>query len=136
MKKDNFKFQILNFKLQKGQALITLLFFVIVSITITSAAVTLIMISSLSATKLEMSTNALTIAESGAENAMLRLLRNPFYTGETGLAVGNGTATITVSGTNPTTITSTGIIGNFKRRVEVKVGYTNNILTVQSWKEI
>lgn len=122
------------FFLQKGQALITLLIFVVVALTVTATATVLFVSNSQATTKLEVGLNALDIAESGAENALIRLLRDSTYTGET-LPVGSGTATITVTGTNPKTITSTGRMGNFTRIIQVVVSYSS-ILTVTSWKEI
>src|ERR1700722_5696827 len=81
------KSQFSNFNLERGQALITLLFFAIVGITVTSAAVVMILVNSLSGTKQQQGDIAYDIAQSGAENGLIRLLRDPSYTGET-LAVG------------------------------------------------
>ena len=75
------------------------------------------------------------VAESGMENALLLLLRNPNYVGET-LTVGTGTATITVTGNSTTkTITSIGRINNYLQTVEVIVTYNNTIMTITSWEE-
>lgn len=121
--------------IHKGQALVTLLFFVIISITITSAAVVIILLNSTSTTKVEQGTRAYYLAESGAENAILRFLRNPGYTGET-MTIGDGTVTATVSGTGPYTISSQGRIGNFVRKILVSLSFTGGVLTVNSWKEV
>ena len=77
----------------KGQALIILLFFAIIAINVTAAATVIILVNSLSGSKFQQGTVAYEIAQAGAENARLRLLRDPNYTGET-LAVGNGNAVI------------------------------------------
>lgn len=119
-----------------GTVLITLLFFVAIAITITSAAVAVTISNSLGASKIQDSTLARDIAEGGAENALLRLLRNPTsYTGET-LTINGGTATITVT-TNGSTrsITSVGKLGNFTRTIQITTSYTNNVMTISSWKE-
>ncbi|MBA3723845.1 MAG: hypothetical protein H0W89_03035 [Candidatus Levybacteria bacterium] len=131
-----FNKKIVNLFDQKGQALITLLFFMIIGITITSAAVVMILVNSLSGAKLQQGEIAYHIAKSGAENGVLRLLRNPSYTGEDDLGIGGGLVDITVSGSGPYTITSTGTTGNFTRKVETTVTYVNNLLTVTSQKEI
>ncbi|EKD65052.1 MAG: hypothetical protein ACD_50C00205G0002 [uncultured bacterium] len=130
------------FKLQRGQALVTLLFFMIIAITVTSAAVVIIFNNSVSAQKLEEGTLTYYIAQSGAENAILRLLRNPNYCGET-LPIDTGTAAITVvdgaggcNGISPITVTSTGTSGDFQRKIQVVATYVSNVLTVTSWKEI
>ena len=121
--------------MQKGQTLITLIIFMVLSVTVVSAAVAVLFINTSSTSTLGNGVEAYYIAEGGAENAVLRLLRNPNYTGET-LTVGDGIATITVTGTDPKTILSVGKIGNFTRQIQVVAGYTNNILTVSSWKEL
>ena len=121
---------------EKGQALITLLVFTIMAITITSAAVVVIIINSTTATKLQESTVAYEVAESGANNAVLRLLRDPGYTGEA-LTVGNGTATITVVPTGGLyVIMSQGKENNFIRTVQVNASYFNNVLVATSAGEV
>lgn len=121
---------------KKGQALITLLFFTLIAVTICSAAVAILMTNSLSGSKLEQGLIAYQIAKSGAENAKLQLLRNPDYTGEV-VVIGDGTATIQVSSSSGTfTIISTGQAGNFKRKAQVTADYQNYILTFSPMKEI
>jgi|SRR5579885_1441814 len=132
----SWQLEIGKWKVNRGQALITLLFFVIIAVTITSAAVVIILVDSLSGTKLQESEIAYEIAESGIENAQLRLLRDPRYTGET-VSVGNGTATIQVNTNgNVYTVISKGQIGNFIRQIQMSGTYTNNIFTVTSQQEI
>ncbi len=120
--------------MKKGQTLVLLLIFMAMAIMITSAAVVVIIANSQMASKWEQGETALAVAESGAENALLLLLRNPAYTGGT-LTVGSGTATITVAGSNPV-ITSTGTVGNFTREVQVTTTYNQGVLGVSSWQEI
>ena len=134
-KVSNFVLRISNFKFQKGQALVTLLFFVLVSLTITSGAIIIIIINSISVSKSAEGTLAYYVAESGVENALLRLLRDPSYTGET-LTVGTGTAIITVTGANPKTVVSVGQSGNFKRTVQAQMTYNNGYYTFSNWREI
>ncbi len=118
-----------------GQTLVSLLFFMIVAITITSASVIVLLVNSLSTNSFQQGNIALDIAQSGIENAMVRLLRNTNYTGET-LTVGSGTATVTVTGANPKIILSQGKVDNFLRQIQVQATNTNNIFTITSWKEI
>ncbi len=128
-----------NGKFEKGQALITLLFFTVIGVTVTSAAVVMIFVNSLSGTKQQQGEMAYEIAQSGAENGLIRLLRDPTYKGET-LPVGSGSATITItgSGTNldPYVIVSKGTNGIFVRDVQVKATYQNNSLSVTGRKEV
>lgn len=118
----------------KGQALITLLFFMAVGVTVTTAAVVVMLTTSLSTSTFQQGNIAYFMAESGIENALLRLLRDPNYSGET-LAVLDGTATISVSGTNPKVIVSQGWVGNFSRKIRAEASYTNEVLTTTSVKE-
>ncbi len=121
--------------LQSGQALVILLFYMIIAITLTTTAVAVVVSNSLSATRNEQGALALQIAEAGAENAIVRLLRSTSYTGET-LTIGSGNATVSVSGTSTKTIRSIGVISGFSRTVEVTATLINGVLTVSSWQEI
>lgn len=107
----------------------------IIAITLTTTAVAVMVSNSLSVTRSEQNIQALEIAEAGAQNALVRLLRATNYTGET-LAVGDGNVTVTVSGTNMKTIKSVGTIANFSRTIQVSVTITNGVLAVTSWAEL
>jgi hypothetical protein len=82
---------------QSGQTLVALLAFMAMSIVLTSAATVVTLTNAQTSSKYSLGQEALRFAESGADNALQRLLRDPNYTGET-LTVGTGTAIITVSG--------------------------------------
>ncbi len=118
-----------------GQAVVTLLIFMIIGLTVTAAGTILMITSSRSTSAFQEGIIARQVAESGAENAMIRLLRDPTYTGET-MNINGATATITVTGTNPKTIVSAGKNGDYVRKIQVVASDVNNILTVTSWKEI
>lgn len=117
-----------------GQALVALLIFMMVGLAITSMSVSLIVANSQAAQKFQDSQLTLSVAESGAENALIRFLRNPEYTGET-LTVGEGTAIITVEAGEPTIITSVGRLGSFQRTITIELTNTSGQFTVTSWKE-
>ena len=120
----------------KGQALIILLFFAIIAINVTAVATVIILVNSLSGSKFQQGTVAYEIAQAGAENARLRLLRDPNYTGET-LAVGNGNAVIQVTKEgNYYTILSQGKIGNFMRQIQISASYSANLLIFSSQEEV
>lgn len=122
--------------MQKAQALIMILFFTLIGITVITSAVFIIITNSQGSNKLQQSTVAYSIAQSGAENAMLQLLRNPAYLGET-MTIGNGTATIQVSSNSGTfTITSTGQSGNFIKKVQVTGTYQNYAITFSPIHEL
>lgn len=124
----------------KGQALISLIFFAIIATTVTTAAVVMVYVNFQSGTKLQRGTVAYAAAQGGIENGLLRLLRDPSYVGESGMAVGDGTADISVSGTgtiaDPYIIISKGRTGDYVRQVQVSAIYTDNHLSVLSRKEI
>lgn len=122
-------------KNQNGQALVSLLVFMVIAIVITTGAIFVLISGSVNTSKITQGSDALSIAEAGAENALIRLLRNTSYTGET-LVLENGQAVITVTGANPYTIRSVGTHGNFKRTVEVTVQFVNNEMTLTGWEEV
>ena len=118
-----------------GQALVILLFYMIIAITLATTAVAVVVSNSLSVTQSEQGAHALEVAEAGAENALIRLLRSTNYTGET-LTVGDGSATVTVTGVTTKTITSVGTIGGYSRTVQVTTSNINGVLSITSWQEI
>ena len=120
---------------QHGQVLTSLLYFVVVAVIVTSAAVAVIVVNANASNATQEGAVALGIAESGVENALLRLLRDPEYRGET-LTVGDGLAVVTLSGNDPITVDSKGSVGGFTRQIEAHVSYVNNKLFVTSWKEL
>lgn len=123
---------------QAGQTLIALLIFMMLSILITTTAVTITIINTQGNNQTNFGELARQAAETGAENAMLRLERDPAYVGETMSINSASTATITVSGTTTRTITSVGTvagIGTFKRTVIVTATYSGFAFTVTSWIE-
>jgi hypothetical protein len=124
-----------NTKYQGGQTLVLLLVFVMVTIAITTAATFIIATNSLSTTAVSQGLVTKQMAETGAEKALLQLLRDPNYKGET-FSVDSGTVVASVSGTTNLTIISTAVNGDFTKRVEVKATYSNNVLTPGSWKDI
>ncbi|MDE2025406.1 MAG: hypothetical protein KGJ07_02855 [Patescibacteria group bacterium] len=127
---------------QKGQALITLLFFMIIGVTLLTAAsfVTLGNVSSTSAA--EQGTIAYFNAEAGIEDALLQMLRNPAssatpYTGTNGTPIpfsNGGSATVSANLTSGV-IFSTGIYDSAQRTIKVQTTNTTG-LKVTSWQEV
>lgn len=118
-----------------GQALVVLLVFMVVSIIMTTMAVALVIINATAASEVEQGDMALKLAESGAENALLRLVRDPQYVGTETISLAGGTMIATVSAGNPTIIKSTGIFGQFVRKASVSASFVDTILTIQRWQE-
>lgn len=118
----------------RGMALVVVIIFAAVAMLVITAAISMGILSSMSSRQMLQGQHALLLAESGAENALLRLLRNPTYTGET-LTMNGGTATIVVSGTNPKIINVEGKSGSIVRQIEVGVSDTSGVMNVDSWQE-
>lgn len=119
---------------QNGQAMILLVTFIAIAMSVITATVAVSIISGRSTTSTQAGLDALQIAESGVENAMIRLIRNPNYTGET-LTVGDGTATVTVTGTTQKTIRSTGSVPDHERTIEAVTSTNGGVISVISWNE-
>ena len=117
---------------QKGQAIVTLMFVMVIALTVITAVVIVAANNIASGSSLEQGTIAYYAAEAGAENAVIRRLRDPGYAGES-LSVDGASVTITVNGD---TITSEARYSNAVRKIEVQTSYNNNKLSVSSWKEI
>lgn len=127
----------LNLK-SSGQALVTLLFFVLIGMTVISAAAIFVYENTKSSSTTEQGVYAYYIAESGAEEALLRMLRDPNYSGTPAgqpISVGLGNVEIQVS-TASGLITTTGTYQNSIKKIEVQTVYNNNILTISSWREV
>ena len=121
-----------------GQALISILFITIIGMTVISSAAVIIYGNIQSASITEQGIYAYFVAESGAEEGLLRLIRNPSYTGTPAnqpLLVGLGSAIIQADSSSGT-ITSTGTYNNSVRKIQVKTVYNNGVLTVTFWKEV
>ncbi len=123
--------------MNKGQALISLLFISLIGITIATGATMLVLINSQSGLKFQQGTIAYELAQSGAENALLRLLRNPAYTGES-MSIGDGTVDIQVTSPGGTFIaTASGKVGNYTRKIQIKAHYNSDyVLVIDSRKEV
>lgn len=124
--------KIKHFKNSSGQALVTLLFFVIIGVTIISAQAIVLYTNVLAASTVERGIDAYYIAESGAEEAILRILRDPSYSGGQ-ISIDGGTATIEV---DSGVIISTGAHNNSVRKIKVETATNNGVLTIDSWEEI
>ena len=119
---------------RSGSATVTLIVFIAIMTVVTTAAITTIAVNSLAANRFEQGIVTKSLAESGLENGLLRLLRDPInYTGET-ITTPDGRINIAVA-SDKKSITSTGISGNFIRTVTVQLDYTTDLL-INTWQEI
>ncbi len=118
--------------MQKGQTLVVLLVLVaFVMVVMTSAVAVNITLSGSTLITADANTATLS-AESGLENGLMRILRDPSYTGEA-LTVGTSTVTIAVTGTNPYTISSTALSGQSRRTVTATAQFVGGVMSVTNW---
>ena len=122
-------------KNHKGQVLVTLLMFILVAMTVITSVIVTVIANTRSTSTIQNGTNVYYTAEAGVENALVRLLRDPNYTGET-MQIDGSVAIITVTGTTTKIITVEGQQNNLVRKIQVTVSYTDNQMTVTNWKEI
>lgn len=120
---------------QQGQIMLTILVLMAVGIIITGAATLISITNAQSGVIVEQGVYTVQQAESGVENAILQLLRNPSYTGET-LNIDDTIITVTVTGTDPKTIISQAERNGFVSKIEAQVSYNDNILSVTSWRKV
>ena len=118
----------------KGQVLTSLLIIMFVGLTIIATSSSLINTSLSTTAGLLEANDALVVAESGAEDALIKILRNPSYVGGT-LPFDIGFASISIASTNPFTFTSLGVVGQHQRSIRVIINNSNGIMTVSSWQE-
>jgi hypothetical protein len=120
----------------RGQALISLLIFSIIAITISSAAVILTLNTATTFGARYDSSQAYAYAETGIENALIRLLRDPGYAGEV-LSINSSEIDITVVNTsNSYEITSSARYRDYVRTIVVDASLNNGILNITSWREL
>lgn len=118
---------------QSGSIMIALLIFIIVGTMITTASVMLMIDNTVISTEQIAASEVHGMAESGVENAILRLLRDPSYTGET-LIVGEGQVVVSVAGSNPIVVTSEATLGSSSRTIVANLERNSGILTIDSWE--
>jgi len=120
---------------QKGSALLAIIVISAIATTIFTAASTSLLGQLIQSNTSTNSAKSYLFAESGVEDAILNLLRNPDYAGGT-LILDSKDITIVVTGTNPKTITVTVEFNNTKRTLSVTALYSENNLQITSWREI
>lgn len=122
-------------KNQNGSALVTILVFVAVAMTVTTGAIIVSVINTQGISKASRSITIKQNVDSAGELSALELLRNPNYTGET-VTIQSTPITITVTGTTTKTTNVYNTSGNFIRKIQIIGDYTDNIYSINSWKEI
>lgn len=122
--------------MKSGQTLVLLMVFMAIAITVITASILLTISVSQSASRQETGSAVLQLAESGIEDALMQILRNPATTGTYSLPLDDQTATISISGADPYVVRSTAQIGNLIRIVQAQASFLDGRLSVSSWQEI
>ncbi len=119
-------------KLQNGQASLVLVLVVLAAVFIIVASIGILTYNDIRNIGLVVdSSQTYYTSEAGIEDALLRVTTNMKYTTNYTLAVGSGSTTVNLSG--PLTaidITSTGVVSNSTRKLEVSLGASQNSTNV------
>ena len=119
----------------KGQAVITVIFIAVIGMFIATGAIFTVANALESSSSEEMGAAAFQAAESGIENSVLRLMRDPTYTGETMNIDERSSAVISVTTGSGVSIQSIGTVGVVSRKIVASAHYDNLVLIVDSWGE-
>lgn len=124
-------------KQDKGSVLLTLIIFMLIATIVISASVVLLITNSNATADIEQGQLALQAAESGVEDAVIQLLRNPDYNGSFTYSMPGGSSfTYTVTGALPTkSIVSTGSFHRFERKINVTTTYNVGKIDIVTWQE-
>ncbi len=124
---------------QKGQSLITLLFFMVIGITIISAAALILFADILASSNNEQGAMAYYAAESGIENGILYVLSHPATSASLTVPGTNASAAVTItydSATSTDTISSVGTSGTTSRTIQAQASYNSGAFAVSGWREV
>ena len=124
-------------KNRQGQVLVMLVVFISIMTVITAMAVNLVINTSSSASKFKNSVVLLQAAESGAEIALIKLLRNPVsYNGET-FTINDASVTVNITGSSTKTLISTAQWLTLTKSVQLVINEpVDSPMTVTSWTTI
>lgn len=121
-------------KNKSGHMLVSLLIFIVVALVVLVSSIGVVISNSRASLISSRGNQVYAAAEAGIENAILKILRDPSYTGEV-FVVDGSAVTITVDGTSPRVITSTAVDGTYVRRIRAEVSRSGGILSVSNWRE-
>lgn len=118
-----------------GFSLIAVLVVCMFSIFVISTAVALILSASQSVTDKVVSESAVSLAESAAEDAILKLLRNPQYAGG-GFALEDGQAVVSITNQPDSPVVAVvATRAGVRRELTIHLQRVDGSLEIQSWKE-
>lgn len=124
---------------QSGQALVGLLAFMAIGAIVISAAVVVTLINSQATGSYALSEQLFSLGESGAEDANLRLLRNPnFSNSTTTYSVFDPVISVIIgaSGGLSKTITVTAQLDGMVRKFQTTGSFSGTVFTPSAWQEL
>ncbi len=122
-------------RVQPGNILVIVLVMMVVGITIATMSLALVITTTQSMGGAMEADRMRTAAEGAIENAILKVLRNPSYSGET-MTIDGIPITLTVTQGAQTTVMATAVKGTHRQRYQVVLQRTNGVLGVVSWLHI
>lgn len=119
-----------------GQILTSVIVFVAFGLSVIAMSAVLTIINIQNSANNAQSLQALVYAETGTEEAVINLIRNPSYAGGT-FTMGSTSVVVTVSGgISDKTILSTANYNGFTKKIESHVNLSNNTVVITSWRQV
>jgi len=122
-------------KKQKGQALIMVILIGIIALIAVVSAATLVISELKKNTTVSFGVSQYQITYGALENALMRVLRDPNYTGET-VTLATSTCIITVSGSSPKTVEARCSDGTYSRKINATATFTGGVMAVSGISEV
>ena len=119
---------------EKGMALVTLIMFVLIATIYISAAVVIMVVNTQSSTTVQQGIVASRLAEGVLEDTLLRLLRDPTYSGGS-FNLETGNATVNITGDTTKNVSVVLDLGNYTKKYKAQVDFIETEMSVLSWGE-
>lgn len=125
----------------KDKGYVALLSVLLIGAVGTVIGVTLVMLglgASRTSYALVQSTEAKSLANACAEEALMKIRESTSFTGTATVNLGNGSCIYTVTNTGGQTrsVTASGSVGTIVRKVSINISAINPQITISSWQEI
>lgn len=121
-------------KQQSGYILVALIIVMVMGLIISTALVSLMINSAMNVQSYNKNSVAYNTAESGIENAILNLLRDHDYDGET-LTIDNALVVVTVAGEDTKTIDSVSTYLGDRQAIQAVVHFESGLWEVVSYQQ-
>lgn len=120
---------------EQGQALVVVLVLAVISIIVISASTAITIITAQDAQTVLLAEDLYVAVESGIEEAVISLLREPSYTGGT-VTQNDIDVNVVVTGTNPYVIEASAESAGIRRSIQAEGTIVNTVFTLTRWEEI